>query len=135
MIHTGGCLCGSVRYESQGDAVDSAYCHCKTCQLLSGSTVLPFASFLTETFAYVKSEPAIYRSSSFGQREFCASCGSQIAFRDNDHPETIEINVGTLDDPDRAAPRYHIWYDSRVSWFETADDLPRHPTSLPEPGD
>ena len=100
------------------------------CQKLSGAPLLPWASFETEAFAYTKGKPKIYRSSSFGQREFCADCGSQIAFRDIEIGDTVEINVGTLDDPIQAVPRYHIWCDSRLPWFDTKDDLPRHPRSV-----
>lgn len=131
MIHAGGCLCGAIRYESREDPVDSGYCHCKMCQVLSGSSVLPWASFKTEAFVYTKGRPKIYPSSSYGQREFCANCGSQIAFRDIDPPGTVEINMGTLDNPEPVKPKYHIWCDSRIPWFETDDDAPRYPRSRP----
>ena len=134
MIHAGGCLCGAVRYEAQEDAVDSGYCHCKMCQILSGSAVLPWASFLIEAFVYTRGMPKVYHSSSYGQREFCAKCGSQIAFRASDPSRTVEINMGTLDDPERIKPKYHIWCDSRIPWFETVDDTPRYPRSRPETG-
>ena len=132
MIHAGGCLCGGARYESREDAVDSGYCHCRMCQILSGSAVLPWASFSIDAFIYNKGEPKIYQSSSYGRREFCANCGSQIAFRATHPSRTIEINVGTLDDPERINPKYHIWCDSRIPWFETDDDAPRYPRSGPE---
>ena len=44
-----------------------------------------------------------------------------------DHqPETIDFRVATLDDPDAVAPGFHIFCASKIAWFETADDLPRH---------
>lgn len=134
MIHAGGCLCGAIRFESRDDPVDCGYCHCKICQNLSGSAVLPWASFLIKKFAYTKGRPKIYRSSSYGQREFCGQCGSQIAFRDIERPRTIEINIGTLDCPESFKPQHHIWCDSSIPWFEINDNLPCYPTSKAENG-
>ncbi|MFQ5983164.1 MAG: GFA family protein [Woeseiaceae bacterium] len=131
MIHEGGCLCGAVRYISTAEPLDVGYCHCRMCQKLSGATVLPWASFATDNFGYSSGSPQIYKSSAHGQREFCGNCGSQIAFRATDSDATVEINVGTLDDPESVSPEYHVWCDSRVSWFEVVDDLPRHPKSGP----
>lgn len=132
MSHKGGCLCGGLRYEATAGPLDAGYCHCRMCQILSGSTVLPWVSFERSGFSYVKGSPRIYRSSSHGQREFCSTCGSQIAFRSTDRPTTVEINTGTLDDPETMPPGYHIWYESRISWFDIADDLPRHAGNGPD---
>lgn len=70
--------------------------------------------------------PAIYRSSTWGQREFCAGCGAQICYRDQGAAETVEINLGCLDNPASAPPQHHIYQADRIPWFETADDLPRY---------
>jgi hypothetical protein len=131
MKYKGACLCGRVQYQSSGDPLDAGYCHCRMCQNLSGAPVLPWASFLSEHFSYVQGAPKVYRSSSHGQREFCAECGSQLAFRSTDRPQTIEINIGTLKDPAGLAPQYHIWCDSSIAWFQTDDELPRYPKSAP----
>ena len=32
----------------------------------------------------------------------------------------------TLDEPDDIRPEFHIFFGSKVAWFDTADDLPRH---------
>ena len=82
-------------------------------------------------FRYVAGEPAVYRSSESGRREFCPACGSQLAFRDADG---VSLNTGCLDDPDAMPPAMHIWCESRVAWFETADDLPRHARDATEYG-
>lgn len=132
MKHAGGCLCGALRYESSADPADAGYCHCRMCQSISGSSVLPWASFAVDGFSYTQGEPKVYRSSEQGQREFCGNCGSQIAFRATDRRDFVEINTGTLDDPESVRPQYHIWYDSRVAWFEIDDDLPRYAQSAPK---
>lgn len=129
MKYAGGCLCGALRYNSTSGPLEAGYCHCRMCQKLSGATVLPWVSFSTNSFSFTEGSPKIYTSSSWGRREFCAECGSQIAFRSTDTDETVEINIGTLDDPEAVTPQYHVWCSSQVSWFDTQDELPRHPES------
>ncbi|MCH7707979.1 MAG: GFA family protein [Myxococcales bacterium] len=128
---TGGCLCGALRYAAHGRPVDVGYCHCRVCQRSSGAPVLAWASFPNDAFAYTKGSPATYRSSPRAGREFCAACGTQIAFRE-DGATRVDLNVGSLDQPDSFAPQYHIWTESRIPWFETADELPRYPDAGPD---
>src|SRR5262245_65069892 len=47
---TGGCLCGKVRYESQGDALFGVLCHCRDCQRVSGTGRVPVMGVLKSTF-------------------------------------------------------------------------------------
>ncbi len=129
MNYAGGCLCGALRYASSAEPIEAGYCHCRMCQKVSGATVLPWVSFTTGSFNYTEGLPKIFTSSEWGQREFCEECGSQIAFRTTDSDDTVEINVGTLDDPESITPQCHIWCDSQISWFDTTDDLPRYPES------
>ena len=35
--HQGGCLCGTVRYKTEGDPKYVGICHCRYCQLRTGS--------------------------------------------------------------------------------------------------
>ena len=35
--HEGGCYCGSLRYAVAGDPLNTAICHCKSCQRQTGS--------------------------------------------------------------------------------------------------
>lgn len=129
--YEGGCLCGGLRYRAV-DPIDAGYCHCRMCQRSSGAPVLPWLSFPYEGFTYEKGEPAVYRSSSDAQREFCPGCGTQIAFRDTVKRRTVDVNMASLDDPASATPDYHIWTSSRIPWFEIADDLPRYEDDGPD---
>ncbi len=131
----GGCLCGALRYRVDAAPRDTGYCHCTMCRRSTGAPVLAWASVSAAAFAYTKGRAAIYQSSSRGQREFCATCGAQICYRDQGSAETVEINTGCLDDPAAVPPRRHIYDADRIPWFETADDLPRYagPKSENEP--
>jgi hypothetical protein len=41
LVTTGGCLCGAVRYESQGEPLAHLICHCRDCQRTSGTGGVP----------------------------------------------------------------------------------------------
>jgi hypothetical protein len=127
----GGCLCGAVRYRVEPTEVDSAYCHCRTCQLASGAPVVAWFSVPAARFFYTRGTPRSYRSSAEATREFCEVCGTQLLLRAV-HGRNADVNNTTLDDPSAVAPSYHIWCKSRISWFETADTLPRHEERGPD---
>jgi hypothetical protein len=125
--YEGGCLCGALRYRARGGPADAGYCHCRICQRSSGAPVLAWASFPREEFRYTTGTPVHYASSDHGQREFCGRCGTQICYRDLADQRYVDVNVATLDAPEAVEPRQHIWTDSRIRWFDTADDAPRYP--------
>lgn len=132
MDYSGGCLCGALAYRASGAPIEVGYCHCHLYQRSTGAPVAAWASFLVADFAYIDGKPTLYRSSQHGQREFCSRCGTQIAYRDSKNAKTVDVNVGSLRDPSAVNPQYHIWYESRIPWFETADDLPRYPNAGPD---
>lgn len=129
MNNDGGCLCGVLRFTASAAPFDAGYCHCGLCRRSTGAPVLAWVSYAADAFRYISGEPTRYASSDHGYREFCGRCGTQIAYRDRDDASRVEVNVGSLDDGSWVVPRYHIWYGSRLGWFDTADDLPRFPAS------
>ena len=131
---SGGCMCGAVRYELRSAPFDCGWCHCRTCQLTSGSPAMVFASVpdgdleWTTGADYVRS----VASSSFGHRSFCGKCGTPFLMKVDHQPETVDFSVATLDDPQGIAPSFHIFWSSKVGWFEPADELPRHDQFRPD---
>jgi hypothetical protein len=121
----GGCLCGAIRYRVSGAITESAYCHCRTCQRQSGAPAVAWFALAPSGFSYLKGEPGVYRASDRARREFCSTCGTYLVFREDDPEETLSVNTATLDDPALAPPEFHIYCESRIGWFDTADDLPR----------
>ncbi len=87
--------------------------------------MLAWFTVTSQAFRWLAAQPAGYSSSEHGRREFCPTCGTQLLFKE-DGIDLADVNLATLDDPARVRPAYHIWTDSRLPWFEIADDLPRH---------
>jgi len=122
----GGCLCGAVRYRLASAPTDAGYCHCRMCQLTAGAPVMAFATVPLQDYVLVHGAPRRRRSSSFGERWFCADCGTPLAMRVDHQPDTLDFTIATLDEPGAVAPGFHIWTRSRITWFDTDDNLPRH---------
>ena len=131
---TGGCMRGTVRYELKSDPFDCGYCHCRTCQLSSGSPAMVFASVPAGDLVWLAGGDRVksVTSSSFGHRDYCADCGTPFLMKVNHQPETVDFSVATLDDPNAIAPTFHIFWASRVPWFEPKDNLPRHDKFRPD---
>ena len=125
---TGGCRCGAVRYRLDGEPFDCAWCHCRTCQLNSGAPAMAFASVKAGDWVVTAGDELIrrVRSSGFAERLFCGRCGTPLGIDYDIQPETFDFSVATLDDPNAIRPGYHIFWSSKVAWFDPGDDLPRH---------
>ncbi len=123
-----------VRYELRSEPFDAGWCHCRICQLNSGAPAMMFASVPAGDMVFTSGEEQVrrFKSSSFGHRLFCGACGTPIAMQVDHQPETIDFSVSTLDEPGALTPGFHIFYASRIPWFETADDLPRHERFRPD---
>src|SRR5499426_1601521 len=101
---TGGCHCGALRYRIRAKPKDSGYCHCTDCQGTTGAPTTAWFVVPLRGFAYVKGVPKVYKSSAWGQREFCGNCGCQILFRLQRRVKTVSINTPTLVHPAAVAP-------------------------------
>ena len=125
---SGGCLCGSVRYQLKAAPFDCGWCHCRTCQLSGGAPALAFATIAAGDFEWTEGEQQLrwIPSSSFGKRAFCDNCRTPLMMVVNHQPETVDFVAVTLDDPTTASPEYHIFWASKVAWFNPGDTLPRH---------
>jgi hypothetical protein len=128
-ILTGGCLFGAVRYRITGAPVEALYCHCRMCRRAHGAPVVAWLTVPLAAFAVTAGNPVAYRSSAKAFRQFCGRCGTPLTWCEADDPRLVDVSIASFDDPDAAAPTLHLWTDSRIGWFDTADHLPRYPTN------
>ena len=130
---TGGCLCGGVRYEITGPMIRAGHCHCSRCRRHSGTAVCTQGRVLQEHFKLVRGDELLstYRTEGHAAKVFCSICGSSL-FGGSwpDGPE-VSIRLGSFDGDPGIRPQCHTFVDSRASWDEICDDLPRYPGALP----
>jgi hypothetical protein len=98
----GGCYCGAIRYEAEGDPAMKGQCHCRECQYITGGHPNVIVGMPESGFRFTKGSPKAFRRSDLANpvtREFCADCGTAIGSRAPALPGVILLKVGTFDDP------------------------------------
>jgi len=122
--HTGGCLCGGVRYRIRGALRDAIACHCSQCRRTSGHfaamTSVPSANLTLTSSDSLR----WYRSSDSAQRGFCGVCGSNLFWRPIGEDRTA-ITAGTLDTPTNITLTQHIFVADKSDYYSINDDLPK----------
>ena len=98
----GGCYCGDIRYEANGDPEGALQCHCRECQYITGGNANVIMVFPEDGFSFTKGEPKEFTRTDLENpvtRLFCPTCGTAIGTRTKRRPNSIILKVGTLDDP------------------------------------
>ena len=127
--HSGGCLCGNIRFATLGEPRAVFHCHCGSCRRQTGSAVASFAVFPTkgDHFRWVKAAPATFASTPGVTRSFCPRCGTPLSYQAEKYPDEIHLHIGVFDRPQDFVPAAHYHTAEKVAWFETADHAPRYP--------
>ena len=124
--YTGGCLCGALRYEAEGEPKFMGHCYCADCRKASGSGFIPFMGFASSAVRFSgQTRTFTSRAASGGDavRNFCAACGSLVfggvVGKDMSHT----IYAGSLDEPSSFRPTMAIFTRNRPAWAVIPPDL------------
>jgi len=121
----GGCYCGAVRYEAEGEPMMKAQCHCRECQYISGGAPNMFVAMPPHGFRYTKGSPKQFARSDLEKpvtREFCAECGTHMVTRPRG--PLIVLKVGTLDKPDEFTPQIAIYTCDKQAFHHVPEGMP-----------
>ena len=123
--HTGGCLCGAIRYRVTGPPSGTSLCHCDSCRRATGGPSLAWAIFPEDRVELIRGSLAIYESSPGVERGFCARCGTSLTYARANRPGLFDVTTASLDDPEAFPPSKEIWTEERLSWEAAHPDLPQ----------
>jgi len=116
---TGGCQCGSLRYEITEAPRLTYACHCTDCQRLTSSAFSMAVVVAGEAFRLTKGEPRpLQKTADSGRvstRWVCPECGSWICGAPR--PGSRNVRAGTLDDTSWLRPTVHFWTRSKQPWI------------------
>lgn len=126
---TGGCYCGKVRYEAEGEPIMRALCHCRECQYISGGGANVALAMPMSGFRYTSGEPKDFERSDLEspvKRQFCPDCGTSLASLPPVLPDVIILKVGTLDDPSVfGAPDMAMYCIEKQDFHYLPDGMPQ----------
>ena len=132
MALRGGCSCGAVRYEADGEPFHLTLCHCTDCRRAAGAPAVAWFSVRADALRWTQGAPATYRSSPDVERGFCGRCGTPLSYRNDGYPDEIDVTTCSLDDPEGLPPQDHTFASRRLDWLQLADGLPRYPRTRAE---
>jgi len=98
----GGCACGAVRYEVNGETEILHNCHCIDCQRTSGSAFSTCCYFQEDKIKILSGEMTTYtRINESGRKidfHFCKVCGTTVIWDPEIRPGMRGLAGGTFDD-------------------------------------
>lgn len=104
--HTGGCICGAIRFVARGTPFRIAACHCQWCQRASSSAFQVMVFFRKKQVTLKGEENVTHyeeRSPVHGRMlptEFCKICGTRVATFVTTAPSMRLIHAGNFDSRD-----------------------------------
>ncbi len=128
---SGGCQCGAVRYALLTQPENPHICHCRMCQKAFGSYFAPLAGVTLDEFEITRGTLAKFKSSDPVERGFCRDCGTPLTIHTLGE-DRIFISLGSLDAPEKVAPKIQYGIERRMPWFGTLAGLPGDKTTEEE---
>ena len=122
----GGCLCGNIRYEYDGDISEIAMCHCSQCRQAQGGAFATNSPIDADKLkisgrAYIKE----FATNENKVRAFCSNCGSPLYSAQKDMPSLKRLRLGSVETPFVCEKKYHIFSASKARWHSITDDYPQ----------
>ena len=125
MARSGGCQCGAVRYEVEGEPVHNAICHCSDCRASAGAPMVAWLAVRNEQFRQTSGEVSSYTGKAGSKRQFCPTCGTGLFFRNEQFlPGLVDIQAATLDDGSKLTPEAQVQCAERLAWMSELDAMP-----------
>jgi hypothetical protein len=131
---TGGCLCGSIRYEVSEPPVVAGYCHCTRCQRRTGSAASASAVVVPGSLRITSGEEllASFDPADGWSKVYCSACGGALWAADPADPGVLAVRMGTFDGDPGIRPSYRQFVAYAAAWEPIPDDgLPRYPERRP----
>lgn len=125
----GGCLCGAVRFATEGQILFCAHCHCAWCRKAHGAAFVTWYGVKDAAFTITSGSDKVrfYKSSNESERGFCTNCGTTMFFRSKVAPGEMHVALACADEGTvTKAPAANVFYDAHVRWVEGFESLPKY---------
>ncbi len=124
---TGECSCGKVKYHLNGDIVTMYCCHCSKCRKSSGSSFSTLAIARLKDFHLSDGEACLTSTGRDDFRQYyCKHCHAWIYGVSVKSGLGVLLPCGTFSEDPSKKIEFHKYYESRASWVDINDELPKY---------
>lgn len=116
----GRCLCGTVTFRAKAASSDVGACHCSMCQRWTAGPLLALDINPASLVIGGEGSLGIYRSSDWGERCFCKTCGTALFWRSRDGQHAV-VSAGALYDKSDLNFASQIFTDEKPSYYQFAN--------------
>ena len=118
--YSGGCACGTIRYEARARPIVENHCQCRDCQRRSGTGHGSYLTFPSRADVKITGAATDWRVAGDSGNEkihsFCPICGTPVYLTFAALPEPIAVHAASLDDPDRFNPTLVTYSIRGLPW-------------------
>ncbi len=125
---TGSCLCRGIPLQIQGSLDGTALSFCGQCRKAQGTPMAASIPDAESAFGLRRGHKLLmeFEFSPGKVRVSCSRCGSPMFSKTSARPGVLRIRAGTLDGALETGPAAHVLVESKASWWEICDELPRY---------
>lgn len=130
--HSGGCLCGQIRYEIEGDLQDGRACHCSICRKAFNGAGSYTTWIDPDSFAWTQGEDLLtaFANEKGFALKFCSRCGTTLCGVHDGR--VVFVTLGSLDGAPDIRIGEHIFVGSKAPWDEIGGSAPQYDTQPPD---
>jgi len=124
--HNGSCLCGTIRFEIEGDFDRFFLCHCDYCRKDTGSAHAAnlFSSTARLNWICGEDNARLFNLPSTRHSKcFCCICGSALPSVQL-NGKLLVVPAGSLNSEITLRPNAHIFVASKASWDNALEKVP-----------
>lgn len=132
-LHSGSCLCGTIKFEIKGDFESFYLCHCKHCQKDTGSAHAANLFSTSAKLNWIQGEADVKNftlPSTRHSKSFCKQCGSALPGYQMDG-KLLVVPAGSLDSQISLRPTAHLFDSSKAAWDQDLSSIKKF-SRLPE---
>ncbi|MCB1690833.1 MAG: GFA family protein [Halioglobus sp.] len=137
---TGSCFCGLIEYEAELEGEGIGICHCRDCQIFSGSAFRTSGMVSPQRFRFTRGEPKIFAkvadSGAVRRMAFCGECGTHLCSLPEETEEErgyVSIRVASSHQFHQLKPVAELFCASRVSWLSDQEGAAQFDGMIPRP--
>ncbi|MTH34636.1 GFA family protein [Paracoccus limosus] len=117
---TGTCLCGACTFTATPVSDEAGACHCSMCRKFSGGVFI--VTDCSGSLEFADDAPITrFQSSEWGERVFCARCGSSLAWVSRDGAMAF-VSVQAFADPGKYPLRHELFIDCKPESYALAGE-------------